>query len=153
MGRGVLTFSISSAIALASYTPTQIGSTVSPESLRITIGVLVTGSSISPRIFISTSIATPCVFTITTSGRLHHVTQQAVWKCRSDLYRHITALLKAAVRRCGEVQCLVLGCPADPLTTRFVLSFNHYFKLLAYMIVISTLLDASLFLQQHCETA
>ena len=57
MGRGVETFSISSAIAFASYTPTQMGSTVLPlMSLRITIGMLFTGSIMSPRIFISTSI-------------------------------------------------------------------------------------------------
>src|SRR5712692_9585973 len=37
--------------------PTQIGSTVSlPASLRITMGMLVTGSIMRPRIFISTSI-------------------------------------------------------------------------------------------------
>src|SRR5208337_155510 len=59
IGRGVLTFSISSAMALASYTPTQIGSTVSlPTSLSNTIGMFETGSIISPRIFISTSIRT-----------------------------------------------------------------------------------------------
>src|SRR5579875_472674 len=56
MGRGVVTFSISRAMALASYTPTQMGRTVLPlMSRRMTIGILVTGSIISPRIFISTS--------------------------------------------------------------------------------------------------
>src|SRR5260370_28757929 len=55
IGRGVFTFSISSAIAFASYTPTQIGNTVSPAtSLRITIGIFVTGSINRPRIVIST---------------------------------------------------------------------------------------------------
>src|ERR1700693_1225294 len=59
IGRGVLTFSISSTMALASYTPTQIGSTVSlPTSLSSTIGMFETGSIISPRIFISNSIGT-----------------------------------------------------------------------------------------------
>src|ERR1035441_9176103 len=58
MGRGVETFSISRAMALASYTPTQIGSTTLPfRSFKITMGVLVTGSIMSPRIFISTSMA------------------------------------------------------------------------------------------------
>jgi hypothetical protein len=46
-------------MALASYTPTQIGSTVSPPtSFSSTIGTFYTGSIISPRIFISTSIKT-----------------------------------------------------------------------------------------------
>src|ERR1039457_472986 len=57
IGRGVETFSISRAMAFASYTPTQMGSTVLlPTSFRMTIGILVTGSIMSPRIFISTSI-------------------------------------------------------------------------------------------------
>src|SRR3974390_501676 len=56
MGRGVETFSISRAMAFASYTPTQMGSTVlPPPSRRMTIGMLVTGSIINPRIFISIS--------------------------------------------------------------------------------------------------
>src|SRR5579864_7994472 len=60
IGRGVDTFSISSAIALASYAPTQIGSTDCPcTSFNTTIGICVTGSIIRPRIFISSSIASP----------------------------------------------------------------------------------------------
>src|SRR5271156_589602 len=57
MGRGVEDFSISRAMALASYMPTQIGSTVSLlTSLRITMGMLLAGSMTRPRIFISTSM-------------------------------------------------------------------------------------------------
>ena len=56
IGRGVTTFSISSAMALASYTPTQIGRIPLPQaSFRITMGMFVIGSIIRPRIFISTS--------------------------------------------------------------------------------------------------
>src|ERR1700678_465104 len=66
MGRGVETFSISRAMALASNTPTQMGRTMAPLiSLRITMGMLDTGSIINPRIFISTSIASSSV-------QLHH---------------------------------------------------------------------------------
>ena len=62
MGRGVVTFSISSAMALASYTPTQMGNTVSLfTSFSTTMGMLLTGSIIKPRIFISTSIADPVI--------------------------------------------------------------------------------------------
>ena len=44
-------------MALASWTPTQIGRTVSlPWSFSTTMGMFVTGSIINPRIFISTSI-------------------------------------------------------------------------------------------------
>ena len=60
IGRGVATFSICSAMALASKIPTQIGRTRSPSlSLRITIGMLVTGSTISPLMVISISMALP----------------------------------------------------------------------------------------------
>src|SRR5208337_2441170 len=58
MGRGVCTFSISSAMALASYAPTQMGRIACPcTSFSTTIGICVTGSIIRPRTFISTSIA------------------------------------------------------------------------------------------------
>src|SRR5215217_4405861 len=54
IGRGVATFSICRAMALASNSPTQIGSTFSPSlSRRITIGMLVSGSTINPLIVIS----------------------------------------------------------------------------------------------------
>src|SRR5215472_2831827 len=74
IGRGVETFSISSAMALASYTPTQMGSTVLlPTSLRMTIGMLVTGSIMSPRIFISTSMdLLPLPKLITSQPRRSH---------------------------------------------------------------------------------
>src|SRR5262245_15646044 len=58
IGRGVVTFSICSAMALASKIPTQIGSTRCPSlSRRMTIGVLVMGSTINPLIDISICIA------------------------------------------------------------------------------------------------
>src|SRR3954471_23259940 len=54
IGRGVVTFSIWSAIAFASGTPTQIGSTrCSALSRRMMIGMFVIGSTISPLIVIS----------------------------------------------------------------------------------------------------
>src|SRR5712692_11650115 len=57
IGRGVDTFSICSAMALASKMPTQIGSTRCPSlSRRITIGMFVMGSTISPLMVISICI-------------------------------------------------------------------------------------------------
>src|SRR4051812_13402996 len=54
IGRGVATFSICSAIAFASKTPTQMGSTRCPSlSRRMMMGMLVIGSTISPLIVIS----------------------------------------------------------------------------------------------------
>src|SRR5207247_10884833 len=64
-------------MALASYIPTQMGRTVSlPESLRITMGIFVTGSIISPRIFISTSI----VISSRSNSLYHHFACEAVGK-------------------------------------------------------------------------
>ena len=58
IGRGVAMFSICSAMALASKIPTQIGSTFCPSlSRRMTIGMFVIGSTISPLIVISICMA------------------------------------------------------------------------------------------------
>src|SRR4051794_37497837 len=60
IGRGVVTFSICSAIALASKTPTQIGSTRWPSlSRRMMIGMFVIGSTIRPLIVISICMFAP----------------------------------------------------------------------------------------------
>src|SRR5206468_2309612 len=57
IGRGVAMFSIWSAIAFASKMPTQIGSTRCPSlSRRMTIGMFVIGSTISPLMVISICI-------------------------------------------------------------------------------------------------
>src|SRR4051812_16669305 len=71
IGRGVETFSICSAIAFASKTPTQIGRTRWPSlSRRMMMGMLVMGSTISPLIVISI-----CMFPA-----------QAVRVCPGDLH-------------------------------------------------------------------
>src|SRR5690349_23068120 len=58
IGRGVVTFSICSAMALASNTPTQIGRTRCPSlSRRMMMGMLVMGSTIKPLIVISICIS------------------------------------------------------------------------------------------------
>src|SRR6266404_7527476 len=82
MGRGGAIFSISRAIAFASYAPTQIGSIVSLlMSLRMIIGVPLLGSIISARILTSISIfSTPLLYTILTdSERRCDRTIQAIW--------------------------------------------------------------------------
>src|SRR5271167_2030524 len=83
--------------------PTQIGSTLSPPwSFRITMGMLVTGSIISPRIFISTSIMLPpvaCPLILPmqdaaqpASGCLgDHLAQQAVGKRLCNPYTNVVS--------------------------------------------------------------
>jgi hypothetical protein len=62
MGRGVEIFSSSSAMALASKMPTQMGSErFSSSSLNMMMGILESGSSASPRTFISTNMRSPPV--------------------------------------------------------------------------------------------
>ena len=60
MGRGVSTFSSRSAIAFASKIPTQIGRTRSPSTSRSQMmGMLVSGSTVSPLMAISISTPVP----------------------------------------------------------------------------------------------
>src|SRR5688572_28016320 len=73
IGRGVTMFSIWSAIAFASKMPTQIGRTRSPSlSLRMTMGMLVIGSTIRPLMVISINMA------LTQRTALHSVSRNAV---------------------------------------------------------------------------
>src|ERR1017187_9851555 len=116
MGRGVETFSISSAIAFASYTPTQMGSTVLPlMSLRMTMGILVTGSIISPRIFISTSIfcgPPPILITprITLAPLLGSVSR---WQTRYRGEKPIPAPGSAAGGKPGTVTLIPAKCAGN----------------------------------------
>src|ERR1700760_2751409 len=88
IGRGVADFSISRAIALASYMPTQIGRTVSLfTSFRMTMGILLAGSMTRPRIFISTSMVHPF------AGHLERdrLPGKAVRIAVGDAHRHVAA--------------------------------------------------------------
>ena len=63
MGLGLGTFSTWSAIAFASKMPTQMGKTLWPSlSRRMTIGMFVAGSTISPLIVISICMAAPSLW-------------------------------------------------------------------------------------------
>ena len=154
-----------------------MGSTVSPlVSFRITMGMLVTGSIMSPRIFISTSIVAPeehrfqiedFRLQISNSREIshlqskifnseiallrslyHHFAQQAVGKTRGGNHRDIAAHFGTAPWRRCEIQRLVLRSAADPLAAGFVLPFNHYFKNLAHVSLVAPSLDLALPLLQ-----
>src|SRR5262249_41066651 len=125
MGRGVATFSISSAIAFASYTPTQMGSTVLPfRSLRITMGMLVTGSIMSPRIFISTSMAP-------SQTPLHHsyaLAHQRVGARARHAHLQIPADQRIVTACCiRKIQRAIVGRPPDPLTQRLIAALYENF--------------------------
>src|ERR1700761_3209606 len=129
IGRGVADFSISSAIALASYMPTQIGSTVSLlTSFRITIGVLLAGSMTRPRIFISTSMANSDAL----SPLDHGLADKAVGKALGDPHRNIAPRSGADEACRCEIDCLILRTPADDLAPLGVEPFNCRFQSLPY---------------------
>src|SRR5262245_17311411 len=108
IGRGVAMFSICSAIAFASKMPTQIGSTRSPcLSLRITIGRLVTGSTISPLMDISMSM------TLSAVGFEQRLARQAVRPGPADQHPHETPQpgLLASPRCIGRERDVHHGVP------------------------------------------
>src|SRR3954470_3810264 len=96
IGRGVATFSICSAIAFASKTPTQIGSTRCPSlSRRMMMGMLVIGSTISPLIVISIC--------------MNRLAPEAVGVCAGDPDAHHLADPRGVT---GEIHHRVARCPA-----------------------------------------
>src|ERR1700733_7240724 len=111
------------------------------------MGMLVTGSISSPRIFISTSIM------ISENFLYHQFTQKTVGKTARCHHSHICPETKFCVRGSGKIKHLVLRCAPDPLPTRVVLPFNHYFESRSQMSLVALLPDRSLFLVEHRQTA
>src|SRR5262245_23340495 len=144
MGRGVVTFSISIAMALASYTPTQMGRTVSlPTSLSTTMGMLVIGSIISPRIFISTSIP---------PSLLDHFSHQAVRETPGDQHVNITAHRGHRTFCSDEIQGNILRSTANDLSPGLVLPFHHHFHHAANLSFVIRALDFPLPLLQNLKS-
>src|SRR5580698_5565941 len=115
-----------------------MGNTVSlPASFKITMGMFVTGSIKSPRIFISTSI-------VISYFLYHHFAYQAVGKASSGKRGSIAANSGCHALRGDEIEHLILRSPADPLSAGFVLPFNHDFNNRAEMPLIASLLDFAL---------
>src|ERR1051325_4095111 len=116
MGCAVGIFSISSAIALASYIPTQMGRTAPPlTSLSTTIGRFVLGSIISPRIFISTSM-----FASSLSFSIYRFAHQGIRAGAGHPNIHILPGQVLVPSGTQKVQRLMLRGPADPLAGGFV---------------------------------
>ena len=110
IGRGETTLSSCMAMALASKMPTQIGKTASPASfLRMMIGMLETGSIISPLIFISTvmSVFTP-VHIVWNSRRRQYNYGRSF---RSSVARTVR-VVNGAVSGARELLSTVLGLPS-----------------------------------------
>src|SRR3954449_5562146 len=108
--------------------PTHMGSTASPpESFRITMGILVTGSIIKPRIFISTSILGPCF------GSDYHFSNQTIREARSHSHIGVATDSRLKCLWSGEVQRFILRRTPHPLRPSFISGFNHYFSYLSDM--------------------
>src|SRR5580765_3767584 len=121
-----------------------MGSTVSlPTSFSTTIGMLVTGSIIKPRIFISTSIH---------ALLLDQFAQKTVWKTPGNEHVNITAHGGNCTFRAGKVQGNVLRGTPNHLGPGLVFSFNHYFIDLADASFIVGSLYLALPLLQNLKT-
>src|SRR5215472_7837050 len=120
-----------------------MGSTVSPcTSFRMTIGALVDGSTISPRIFISISMQCPLRYSFA---------YQAVGKTRGHPYRQVAACSGKNRLRGGKVQRFVLRGAAYDLSARPVVTFNHYFKNFSYVSAVVLSLDLPLAFEQDLQ--
>src|SRR2546427_6897062 len=98
-----------------------MGRTVSlPESLRITMGIFVTGSIISPRIFISTSI----VISSRSNSLYHHFACEAVGKSGGGNYPGIAAPSGKGGGERFENYHFFLAKAANPLAPGVHLSLN-----------------------------
>src|SRR5580704_4264916 len=127
MGRGASIFSISSAIALASKIPTQIGITASdPMSFSTTIGMFVAGSIIRPRIRTSMSIASPGLKPSVLDGFSH----KTVRKSSRDLDFKVTSGCRCDWLGAGEIDGLVLTATPGNLPSCGVGTLNHYLNYL-----------------------
>src|SRR4051794_151489 len=127
--------------------PTQIGSTASPpESFRITMGILVTGSIIKPRIFISTSI--PALY----FGSDYHFSHKAIRKTCRDAHIGVTANGRLDAWRHCEIERLILRGAAHPLSASIIPRFNHYFSYFANVTRVADLLYLPLTLHEDPQT-
>src|SRR5580658_4803055 len=120
-----------------------MGSTVSPcTSFRMTIGALVDGSTISPRIFISISMQ--CLLCY---GFAH----QAVGETLCDPHRQVTPRSGKDRLRGGKVQRFVLRGTADNLAASLIMTLNHHFQNFAYVIAVIRSLDFPLAFEQNLQ--
>src|SRR6202167_6315186 len=149
IGRGVVDFSISRAMALASYMPTQIGRTVSLfTSFKITIGILVAGSMTRPRIFISTSM----VNSLTRATLRDGLADKAVGVAVGNPHRNITSRSGTDQVRSREVDGLVLRAAANTLASLAVNSFNRRFHHFSYVPGVTSSLNFTLAVEEHLQT-
>src|SRR5215472_6878751 len=126
-----------------------MGRTVLPwTSRRITMGMLVTGSIMRPRIFISTSMA-PSQLSLHHSCTFAH---QRVGPGAGDAHGQVRAQELVAVGGgMGEVESTVVGGAADPLAERGMPSLDQNFLDGADALGVAADLNQALFFLQDGE--
>src|SRR3954469_23700904 len=138
--------------------PTQIGKTASPaRSFKTTMGMLVIGSIMRPRIFISTSIFAPVPIP---SSLLHRswnaLASQAVRSRPRDQHIHILAYQGLIFpwrgqSRIDKVESLVLRGATDPLAGSGIIALHMHLFTCADVFGVTPQLDGSLALLEYQE--
>src|SRR5262245_18168710 len=114
--------------------------------------MLVTGSIINPRIFISTSLhASHKTFGRPIVPLYHHFSNKTVGKSSRYPHVYITASRRLDQSPGRKIHRLVLAAPANDLSAGFIASFNHYFNSLSDMPFIINPLDLPLSLLQNAQ--
>src|SRR5579872_3269331 len=106
--------------------PTQMGKMALPlVSFSTTIGMLLTGSIIKPRIFISTSIRSPFFL----DSRQRFASQRIRTRARDPnagtFPDQRVAVLWTRLVRMKEVENAILSSPADPLTRGLIIPLHE----------------------------
>src|SRR5215475_4752313 len=133
-------------------------------SFSTTIGMLVTGSIINPRIFISTSIwdlrrASPLLqyqtsANSTSANRLvhHHLAYETVWEALCYKHPGVTSSRGKYGRIRREIHGFILRAAADDLSASLISSFNHYFQNSPDVLLVINPLNLSLSLLKNAQT-
>src|SRR5258705_11593196 len=113
-------------------------------SFNTTMGRLLNGSIISPRIFISTSM-----WSVSPPLSVYTLARERVWPGASDA--NVDILAEQIVCRCGpqEIQSLVLRGAADPLPGGFIEALDQAFFHAADVIGIAADLNVALQFLKH----
>src|SRR5271163_1258326 len=134
--------------------PTQMGKIAFPlVSFSTTMGMLLTGSIINPRIFISTSMGSPFLLD---AG--HGFAGQRIWAGARDpnirkFSNQCFALSRTRMSGVGEIQGAVLCGPADPLTCGLIIPLHEGFLVVSNQFGIAADLDGALPLLHNRQAA
>src|SRR6266567_4668645 len=126
--------------------PTQMGRIeVPPTSFKTTIGMFVTGSIMSPRIFISTSmLPPPSLLLLYYCFTRERIRSRAGHADRKIFTCEILPAIRVRIDGVREIERAVLRGPPDPLAGRLVVAFHHRIVYRANERAVATDLDAAL---------